>query len=52
VVVPAGSLDDEAPLKPQARIFTESRASWSTLDLVTSGVVVMAIIGAYLYFNG
>jgi hypothetical protein len=29
VIIPAGSLDDEAPLKPQARIFYGSRASWS-----------------------
>jgi len=29
VVVPCGSLDDEVPIKPQARIFSESRASWS-----------------------
>jgi len=29
VVLPAGSLDDEAPIKPQARIFSGSRASWS-----------------------
>ena len=29
VVLPAGSLDDEAPIGPQARIFTDSRASWS-----------------------
>ena len=29
VVVPAGSLDGEAPIRPQARIFTDSRASWS-----------------------
>ena len=29
VVLPAGSLDDEAPIKPQARIFFGSRASWS-----------------------
>jgi hypothetical protein len=29
VLVPAGSLDDDAPLKPQARIFYGSRASWS-----------------------
>ena len=29
VVLPAGSLDGEAPLRPQARIFTGSRASWS-----------------------
>jgi hypothetical protein len=29
VMIPAGSLDEEAPIKPQARIFTASRASWS-----------------------
>ena len=29
VVIPAGSLDDEAPIKPQANIFTGSRAQWS-----------------------
>ena len=29
VVLPAGSLDDETPIRPQARIFTDSRASWS-----------------------
>jgi len=29
VMVPAGSLDDEPPLRPQARIFNGSRASWS-----------------------
>lgn len=29
VVVPAGSLDDEIPIKPQARIFWDSRAEWS-----------------------
>jgi hypothetical protein len=29
VVIPAGSLDDEAPIKPQARIFGGSRAAWS-----------------------
>ena len=29
VMIPAGSLDDEAPIKPEARIFFESRASWS-----------------------
>lgn len=29
VVVPAGSLDSEAPIKPQARIFWNSRAEWS-----------------------
>lgn len=29
VVLPAGSLDSEAPIKPQARIYVGSRASWS-----------------------
>ena len=29
VVIPSGSLDDDAPIKPQARIFSGSRASWS-----------------------
>ncbi len=29
IVIPCGSLDDDAPIKPQARIFHESRASWS-----------------------
>jgi hypothetical protein len=29
VMIPTGSLDDEPPLKPQARIFSASRASWS-----------------------
>lgn len=28
-MIPAGSLDDEPALQPQARIFTGSRASWS-----------------------
>jgi hypothetical protein len=32
VLIPAGSLDDAAPIKPQARIFSESRASWSCAD--------------------
>lgn len=32
VVVPAGSLDGEAPIKPQARIFSGSRASWSCMS--------------------
>lgn len=32
VLIPAGSLDDEAPIKPQARIFSGSRASWSCAD--------------------
>jgi hypothetical protein len=29
VVIPAGSLDGETPIRPQARIFTDSRANWS-----------------------
>ena len=29
VVIPAGSLDDAVPIKPQARIFWDSRADWS-----------------------
>lgn len=29
VVLPAGSLDSEAPIMPQARIYMGSRASWS-----------------------
>jgi hypothetical protein len=28
-IIPAGSLDSEPPLAPQARIFWDSRASWS-----------------------
>ncbi len=32
VMIPAGSLDDEAPIKPEARIFSDSRASWSCAD--------------------
>lgn len=32
VMIPAGSLDDEPPLKPEARIFTGSRAGWSCTD--------------------
>jgi hypothetical protein len=32
VLIPAGSLDDEAPIKPQARIFSGSRANWSCAD--------------------
>ena len=27
-----GSLDDEAPINPQARIFSGSRAGWSCAD--------------------
>lgn len=29
VVIPAGSLDTEPPIQPQARIFWDSRAAWS-----------------------
>lgn len=29
VIIPAGSLDDDAPIRPQARIFIDSGASWS-----------------------
>ena len=29
VMIPCGSLDDDAPIKPQARIFSGSRAGWS-----------------------
>ena len=29
VMIPAGSLDDAAPIKPQARIFAGSRASYA-----------------------
>ena len=32
VMIPSGSLDDEAPIKPQARIFSGARASWSCAD--------------------
>jgi hypothetical protein len=32
VMIPAGSLDDVAPIQPQARIFSDSRASWSCTD--------------------
>lgn len=32
VVLPAGSLDDEPMMKPQARIFWDSRAEWSCDD--------------------
>jgi SSS family solute:Na+ symporter len=30
----------------------ESRASWTTTDLITSGIVLALIITAYLYFTG
>lgn len=29
VIIPAGSLDVEAPIQPQARIFQDSRSAWS-----------------------
>ena len=29
VMIPAGTLDDEPPMQPQARIFDGSRAAWS-----------------------
>lgn len=29
VVIPAGSLDSEAPIQPQARVFWDSRSKWS-----------------------
>jgi len=32
VLIPAGSLDEEAPIAPQARIFYGSRAQWSCGD--------------------
>ena len=32
VVIPAGSLDDDPPIRPQARIFQGSRAPWSCAD--------------------
>ena len=31
-IIPAGSLDSDIPLKPQARIFWDSRAEWSCSD--------------------
>jgi hypothetical protein len=32
IAIPAGSLDDEPPIHPQARIFWNSRAGWSCSD--------------------
>lgn len=32
IVIPAGSLDSDPPIMPQARIFWGSRASWSCTD--------------------
>jgi SSS family solute:Na+ symporter len=30
----------------------ESRASWTTSDLISSGIVLALIVTAYLYFTG
>jgi hypothetical protein len=32
IIVPAGSLDDDPQIRPQARIYWDSRASWSCDD--------------------
>ena len=32
VIIPAGSLDHEIEVKPQARIFADSKTSWSCTD--------------------
>lgn len=32
ILIPAGSLDSELPIAPQARIYWNSRASWSCSD--------------------
>ena len=32
IVIPAGSLDHEIPIRPEARIFWDSRAEWSCSD--------------------
>ena len=32
VSIPAGSLDDDAPIKPQARVYAGSGAKWSCVD--------------------
>src|SRR5262249_29865380 len=39
-----------ATITPEQR--RQSRASWTQLDVVASCVIVLAILGAYLYFNG
>ncbi len=36
-VVPAGTLDDDPGLRPEARIFQDSRAEWSCDDSVVPG---------------
>jgi hypothetical protein len=37
VFIPAGSLDDEPDLRPQARIFLDSRAGWSCDETALPG---------------
>ena len=37
VVLPAGTLDHEPPLQPQARIFNASRAEWSCSESTSEG---------------
>ena len=37
VVLPAGTLDHEPPLQPQARIFNASRAEWSCSEGASKG---------------
>ena len=37
VFIPAGSLDDEPDIRPQARIFLDSRAKWSCDESVLPG---------------
>ena len=37
VFIPAGSLDDEPALRPQARIFLDSRAGWSCDETALAG---------------
>jgi hypothetical protein len=37
VFIPAGSLDDEPDLRPQARIFLDSRAKWSCDEAALPG---------------
>jgi SSS family solute:Na+ symporter len=39
-----------ATITPEQR--RESRASWSAIEVIGSAVVITAIVGAYLYFNG
>jgi len=34
VLIPAGSLDTESPMKPNGRIFAGSRAEWSCQDAI------------------